>query len=223
MVKIAPSILSADFACLDRELKKIRGAEWIHVDVMDGRFAPNITIGPAVVKTLRRITKQFLDVHLMVERPEEFIGPFAKAGADLITVHAEACKSLEAAIGLIKKSGCKAGISIKPSTGVESIERLLGKVDVVLVMAVEPGMGGQMFMPEVIPKISRLREIAETRNLGFEIEVDGGINAANCGDVVRAGASILVAGSAIFGSEDPGKTLRDIKNRADKVLKKGQK
>lgn len=223
MVKISTSILSADFACLESELKKVKEAEWLHIDVMDGRFVPNITVGPLVVKALRKITKQFLDVHLMVEQPERHIEAFAKAGAGLITVHSEACPNLRQAIDAIKKSGCKAGVSIKPGTDVRAIENVLANVDVVLIMTVEPGLGGRQFMPHVLEKISRLREIARKRKLRLEIEVDGGINKDNCELVVEAGADILVAGSAIFYSEDPAAMLRTISERANKVLKERKK
>jgi len=223
MVKIAPSILSADFACLEKEVRKVKGAEWIHVDVMDGHFVKNITIGPLIVKALRRITRQKLDVHLMIEHPEKHIEAFARAGADLITVHSEACANVRSAIDLIKKSGCRAGVSIRPGTSISNIESVLANVDVVLVMSVEPGFGGQEFMASVLPKISRLKGIADRRKLKFEIEVDGGINKDNCREVVRAGADVLVAGSAIFRSEDPAAMLKIIKEKSDragKVLKK---
>jgi len=222
MVKIAPSILSADFSCLDRELAKVKEAEWIHVDVMDGRFVNNITIGPLIVRALRRITRQFLDVHLMIEEPEKHVEAFAKAGADLITVHAEACKNLDAVIALIRKNKCKAGISIKPATDVRAIENVLASVDLVLVMTVEPGFGGQQFMNHVLTKVTKLKEIARERKLRFEIEVDGGIGPDNCESVAAAGADILVAGSAVFGSDDPAKRVREIReraNRAGKALK----
>ncbi len=223
MVKIAPSILSADFSNMERDVGKVREAEWIHVDVMDGHFVPNITIGPLIVKSLRKITKQFLDVHLMIENPEKYVESFAKAGADLITVHAEACENLEELIELIRKNNCKAGVSIKPKTGVREIGDVLDKVDLVLVMTVEPGFGGQKFMPEVVPKISELKALKEEKGFGFEIEVDGGVNRDNCSEVAEAGAEILVAGSAIFGSENPEEELRVIRERADKFLSRGVK
>jgi ribulose-phosphate 3-epimerase len=216
MVKISASILSADFACLESEVKKVKGAEWLHIDVMDGRFVPNITIGPLVVKALRKITKQFLDVHLMVENPERHIEAFAKAGADLITVHSEACPNLRGAVDLIKKNGCKAGVSIKPGTDLRAIEGVLDRIDVALVMTVEPGFGGQEFMPHTLSKITRLRDIAASKNAHFEIEADGGINKDNCADVAKAGAGVLVAGSAIFRSDDPAAMLGAIRRNADK-------
>ncbi len=215
MVKIAPSILSADFSCLAKEIGKVREAEWLHIDVMDGHFVKNITIGPLVVKALRRITKQVLDVHLMIEHPEKYVEAFAKAGADFITIHAEACANLRAAIDAVRKAGCRVGVSIKPGTDVRAIEGVLSSVDLVLIMTVEPGFGGQQFMPQALPKVTKLRDIAAAKNLGFEIEVDGGINKDNCADAAKAGASVLVAGSAIFGSDDPAKMLRLIRERAD--------
>jgi ribulose-phosphate 3-epimerase len=223
MIKIAPSILSADFSCLRKEMDIVKGAEWIHVDVMDGHFVPNITIGPLIVKALRKITDQFLDVHLMIENPEKYIEAFARSGADLITIHAEACENLEKLIGLIRKHNCKVGVSIKPKTSVKEIKSVLDKVDVVLVMSVEPGFGGQKFMPDVVPKIRELRGIANERKLAFEIEVDGGINRENCSEVAEAGADILVAGSAVFGSENPKEELGVIRERTDKVLNKSEK
>ena len=219
MVKIAPSVLSADFSCLEKEIEEVKEAEWLHVDVMDGHFVPNITIGPFVVKALRKITDKFLDVHLMIENPELYVESFAKAGADLITIHAEACEDMEKLIGMIKKSGCRAGVSIKPKTDVSLIEGILDRIDVVLVMSVEPGFGGQEFMPEVVPKIRKLREIIDQRKLRAEIEVDGGIGRDTCSQAVEAGADILVAGSAIFGSDDRAGEVREIKNRAEKALK----
>jgi ribulose-phosphate 3-epimerase len=223
MIKIAPSVLSADFSRLEKEMDIVKEAEWIHVDVMDGHFVPNITIGPFIVKALRKITKQFLDVHLMIESPEKYIEIFAEAGADLITIHAEACENLEELIGLIRKNNCKAGVSIKPKTSVKEIESVLDKVDLVLVMTVEPGFGGQKFMPEVVPKIRELKSLASRRNLPLEIEVDGGVNRENCSEVAEAGADVLVAGSAIFGSESPTEELREIRERANKVLNKTSK
>ncbi len=223
MIKIAPSILSADFSCLEKGIDLVREAEWIHVDVMDGHFVPNITIGPLIVKALRKITKQFLDVHLMIENPGKYVEDFARSGADLITIHAEACEDLEGLLGLIRKNNCKVGISIKPKTSVKEIESVLDKVDLVLVMSVEPGFGGQKFMPEVVPKIRELKALAKERNLDFEIEVDGGINRENCSEVAEAGAKILVAGSAIFGSKNPKEELRVIRERSNKVLNRVEK
>ena len=215
MVKISPSILSANFACLQSELEKVSEAEWIHVDVMDGRFVPSITIGPLVVKALRKITKQVLDVHLMIEHPEKHVAAFAEAGADIIVVHAEACKDLGAVLEQIKGLGCKAGVSIKPGTSVSEIEHVLHLADVVLVMTVEPGFGGQKFMPHLLAKVTQLKEIALEKNLSFEIEVDGGINKDNCASAAGAGADVLVAGSAIFYSDDPASMLRTIREKAD--------
>lgn len=223
MIKISPSILSADFSDLGRDVAKVKEAEWIHVDVMDGHFVPNITIGPFIVKALRKITDKFLDVHLMIENPEKYVESFAEAGADLITVHAEACKNLEGLIELIRKNNCKAGVSIKPKTSVKEIESVLDKVDLVLVMTVEPGFGGQKFMPEVVPKIRELKSLVNKRNLPLEIEVDGGVNRDNCSEIAEAGADVLVAGSAIFGSENPTDELREIRERANKALNKTSK
>ena len=215
MVKISPSILSANFACLQSELEKVSEAEWIHIDVMDGRFVPSITIGPLVVKALRKITQQVLDVHLMIEHPEKHVAAFAEAGADIIVVHAEACKDLGAVLEQIKGLGCKAGVSIKPGTDVSEIEHVLHMADVVLVMTVEPGFGCQKFMPNALPKITKLKEIALEKNLSFEVEVDGGINKDNCATVASAGADVLVAGSAIFYSDDPAAMMRTIREKAD--------
>ncbi len=223
MIKISPSILSADFSNLGRDVAKVKEAEWIHVDVMDGHFVPNITIGPFIVKALRKITDKFLDVHLMIENPEKYVESFAEAGADLITVHAETCKNLEGLIELIRKNNCKAGVSIKPKTSVKEIESVLDKVDLVLVMTVEPGFSGQKFMPEVVPKIRELKSLVNKRNLPLEIEVDGGVNRDNCSEIAEAGVDVLVAGSAIFGSENPTDELRKIRERADKVLNKTSK
>lgn len=223
MIKISPSILSADFSNLGRDVAKVKEAEWIHVDVMDGHFVPNITIGPFIVKALRKITDKFLDVHLMIENPEKYVESFAEAGADLITVHAEACKNLEGLIELIRKNNCKVGVSIKPKTGVKDIESVLDKVDLVIVMTVEPGFGGQKFMPEVVPKIRELKSLVNKRNLPLEIEVDGGVDRDNCSEIAEAGADVLVAGSAIFGSENPANELREIRERADKALNKNSK
>jgi len=221
MVKIAPSILSADFSCLEREIRSVEEAEMIHVDVMDGHFVPNITFGPLVVKALRKLTDKPLDVHLMIENPEKYINAFAEAGADIITIHAEACDNVEELVRMIKDTGCKVGVSIKPKTEIEVIEHILDKVDLILVMTVEPGFGGQKLIESVLPKITKLKEIIKSKNLNVEIEVDGGINKETCSKVVEAGADILVAGSAIFKNDDHAKALKEIKSIVDKIKPEG--
>lgn len=215
MVKISPSVLSADFGNLKEELDKVKEAEWVHVDVMDGHFVPNITIGPFIVKALRESTDRFLDVHLMIEEPEKYVEAFARAGSDLITIHAEACGDAGSLIRKIRGLGKKAGISINPRTPVSKIERVLGKVDVVLVMSVEPGFGGQRFMPEVLDKVRALVRMRKEKGFAFEIEVDGGINRENCSQVAGAGADVLVSGSAIFGSGDPAGEIREFRRRCE--------
>ncbi|MBM7603367.1 ribulose-phosphate 3-epimerase [Metabacillus crassostreae] len=213
MIKIAPSILSADFAKLGEEIKEVEqaGADYIHVDVMDGHFVPNITIGPLIVNAIRPITKLPLDVHLMIEQPDLYIEEFANAGADIITVHVEACRHLHRSIQLIKSQGIKAGVVLNPHTPIESILHVLEEIDMVLLMTVNPGFGGQAFIPQVVPKIKQLSDIIKTRNLSIEIEVDGGINEETAKLVVEAGASVLVAGSAVFNKADRRKAIQDLK------------
>ncbi|MEI8176181.1 MAG: ribulose-phosphate 3-epimerase [Candidatus Omnitrophota bacterium] len=196
---VAPSILSADFANLERDINTVSkaGAEWLHIDVMDGHFVPNITIGPAVVRSVRKITQLTLDVHLMITEPEKFIEPFVKAGSDIITFHVEASPDPAKVIKLIKGFGVKAGISIKPKTPLATIAPYVPGVDMVLVMSVEPGFGGQEFMETALPKIEELRGL-----FAGLISVDGGINGANAGRVTKAGADILVAGNYLFSAAD---------------------
>jgi ribulose-phosphate 3-epimerase len=203
-VKVAPSILSADFRVLEQEIRKVEaaGADLIHIDVMDGHFVPNITIGPLVVKACRQATRLPLDVHLMIENPDRYIPDFARAGADIITIHVEAAKSLAEDIELIKQNNVKPGVVVNPATGIEVVFPVLDKVAMVLIMSVNPGFEKQKFMPEVLPKIRKLRSEVTSRQLSVDIEVDGGINLETAREVVKAGANVLVAGSAIFHAAD---------------------
>ena len=200
MTRLAPSILSADFARLGEQIAEVAraGADYIHVDVMDGHFVPNITIGAPVVASIRRATALPLDVHLMIEHPERYISAFARAGADIITVHVEASPHLQATIRSIKELGARAGVSINPPTPLGAVEEFLAYADLVLVMSVNPGFGGQSFIPETLPRIASIRKLLDDRGLHAELEVDGGINADNAPAVVKAGANVLVAGNSIF-------------------------
>lgn len=210
MGKIAPSILSADFTRLGEEVRAVEqaGADYIHIDVMDGHFVPNITIGPMVVKAVRRITKLPLDVHLMIFNPDDYVEDFVKAGADILTVHCESINHLHRSIQHIKTSGARPSVSLNPATSIQALEYVLDDLDMVVLMTVNPGFGGQKFIPGVIPKIERLREIIEKRELNVEIEVDGGIGPETITQVSSAGADVFVAGSAIFYSDDYGETIR---------------
>jgi len=204
MIKLAPSILSADFARLGEQVAEAAraGADYIHVDVMDGHFVPNITIGAPVVAAIRPVTSLPLDVHLMIEHPERYISEFVHAGADIITVHVEASPHLQSTIELIKKLGAKAGVSLNPPTPIGAAEEFLPHVDLVLIMSVNPGFGGQSFIPATLLRIAKMRKILDDRGLSVELEVDGGINADNAPDIVKAGANVLVAGNSIFRAED---------------------
>ena len=207
-VLVAPSLLSANFANLEKDIKAVEdvGADWLHIDVMDGHFVPNITIGPAVVKAIKKAARVPLDVHLMIEDPQRYIEIFAKAGSDFITFHIESVEDPGSVIAQIKKNGKKAGVSIKPNTAVSCIQSVADKVDLILVMSVEPGFGGQEFISSAIPKIREIRKIYKG-----DLSVDGGINDKNAPLVIDAGANILVAGSYIFGSRDYGESIRKLR------------
>ncbi len=208
-IQIAPSLLSADFTNLSAEVAKVEkaGCDMLHIDVMDGHFVPNITIGPFIVKAIRKITRLPLDTHLMIEHPEKYIQNFADAGSDGITVHAEACPgNLPQVLAQIRALKLRCGVSLKPATPLADIERVLDQVDMVLLMTVNPGFGGQAFMPEVLPKVRALRE-----KYSGDIQVDGGINKQTSSEAVRAGANILVAGTAIFGSADVKQAIEDLR------------
>lgn len=218
MVKIAPSILSADFSRLGEEVAEVEqeGADWIHIDVMDGHFVPNITIGPLIVEAVRPCTTLPLDVHLMIEKPDRYIPAFVESGADWITVHQEACPHLHRTVHLIKEQGVKAGVVLNPATPTSCLESILPDLDMVLLMSVNPGFGGQAFIPGVLDKIRQVREMAERVCPELEIQVDGGINSGTAALTVAQGASVLVAGSAIFGKEDRRQAIEQIRQGAKK-------
>ncbi len=216
MIKIAPSILSADFSKLGEEIIAIdmAGADYIHVDVMDGHFVPNITIGPQVVDAVRKVTNKPLDVHLMIENPDLYIPAFAQAGADIIVVHQEAVPHMHRTVQLIKSLGKKAGVSINPGTPVGSLEAILEDLDLVLVMTVNPGFGGQSFIESCLPKIEALRKMIDARGVAVELEVDGGVKADNIGRVTAAGADVFVAGSAVFNAPDYAQAIATLRKNA---------
>jgi ribulose-phosphate 3-epimerase len=211
---ISPSILSADFGNLEKDIRMIDRsvAEWVHIDVMDGVFVPNISFGFPVMKAVRRVTKKPLDVHLMIVEPQRYVKRFAEAGADYITFHLEACQEPRQTIAEIKAAGAKAGVSIKPATPVESVFDYLSELDMVLVMSVEPGFGGQSFIPSALDKISALRKEIDEKGYMCLIEVDGGISESNAREVFEAGADVLVAGSSVFSAEDPEEMISKILN-----------
>ncbi len=217
MMKIAPSILSADFARLGEEVRAVTeaGADYIHIDVMDGRFVPNMTIGPLVVKALRKVTPAPLDVHLMIVEPERYVEAFAEAGADIIVVHAEACNHLHRVIQQIKGLGKRAGVSFNPATPISTLEYVLNDLDLVLLMSVNPGFGGQSFIESVLPKITAVRKMIDASGRPIDLEVDGGINAANIRAVADAGADVFVAGSAVFNGTDYRATIAALRSKLE--------
>ncbi|MFN8000635.1 MAG: ribulose-phosphate 3-epimerase [Acidobacteriota bacterium] len=223
MVEIAPSILSADFTRLGEQIAAVEqaGASYIHVDVMDGHFVPNLTLGPFIVEWVRRATNLPIDTHLMIEDPDKFIGAFAKAGANLISVHPEATYHLHRTVHFIRDAGCQAGVVLNPATPLAMIEDVLADVNYVLLMSVNPGFGGQKFISASLDKLRRLRELIRQRNPQVRIEIDGGIGVETAGEVVAAGAEILVAGSAIFGQPDPGQAVQALIRAASVPIRGG--
>ena len=213
MVLVAPSILSADFSKLDEEIKAVEhaGADWIHIDVMDGHFVPNITIGPVVVSKIRKISDIFFDVHLMVENPGKYVEQFAKAGADLITIHAEACDDILSTINKVKDLGCKVGVSINPETSLDVIKEIIQNVDLVLIMSVHPGFGGQSFIKDVLPKIKKTRDIISKMDKEIHLEVDGGINDKTAKTAIEYGADVLVAGNFVFTNASYRDAIKSLK------------
>jgi ribulose-phosphate 3-epimerase len=217
---IAPSILSADFGRLAEAVQMVEaaGADWIHVDVMDGHFVPNLTVGPSMVEALRKVTSLPLDVHLMMTNPDAFIPEFVEAGADILTVHVETCPHLHRTVQTIKERNIKAGVTLNPATSAVTLEEILGEVDVVLVMSVNPGFGGQEFIPSSLDKIRRIRTMMNESRSSASLEVDGGVNLHTAASVVKAGADVLVAGSAIFGSANIPETIRQMRTASRTML-----
>jgi ribulose-phosphate 3-epimerase len=219
MVEIAPSILSADFRRLGEQIAEVEqaGASYIHVDVMDGHFTPNLTVGPFIVEWVRKATKLPIDAHLMIENPDNFIGPFARAGANMISVHPEATYHLDRTLNHIRQAGCQAGVVLNPATPLAMIEEVVAEIDYVLLMSVNPGFGGQKFIPSSLDKLRRLRNLIRMKSSPARIEIDGGVGLNNVAEVVAAGAEILVAGSAVFGAENPAEALKELLRAAESV------
>lgn len=217
MIKLAPSILSADFSQLAESVKAVEnaGCEYLHIDVMDGHFVPNITFGAVVFEKLRKKSNMTFDCHLMIEQPDLYLEDFVKAGADIITVHQEACDHLNRTIHHIKELGCKAGVAINPATSPQALEYVLQDVDMVLIMSVNPGFGGQKFIPQSLDKIKKLKQMIDAKNYNVDIQVDGGVSVDNIHDIVTAGANIVVAGSAIFGKDNIQKAVSDLRDSAE--------
>lgn len=216
---IAPSILSADFGRLAEAVNQVEaaGADWIHIDVMDGHFVPNLTVGPPIVEALRKVTSLPLDVHLMMTNPDSFIGEFAEAGADYLTVHVETCPHLHRTLQSIKEHQVKAGVTLNPATSVNTLDQVIGEVDLILVMSVNPGFGGQQFIPSCLDKISQVRRLLTQRKGRGLLEVDGGVNLHNAGSIIKAGADVLVSGSAIFGSDDYSTTIQQMRTSGQTI------
>ncbi len=214
-IKIAPSILSADFWKLGQEIAEVEdaGADMLHIDVMDGHFVPNITMGPPIVNSIKKKARIPLDVHLMIENPEKYITDFVDAGSDILTVHVETCSHLEGVVSSIKRLGVKGGVVLNPATPLIFLDHILEQVDMVLLMSVNPGFGGQQFLPSVLPKIEKLREKMDNAGLNTDIQVDGGINPSNCRSVVEAGANVLVAGSSVFHSTNYKETIAELRSK----------
>jgi ribulose-phosphate 3-epimerase len=218
-IRIAPSILSADFGRLAEEVRAVEaaGADWIHVDVMDGRFVPNITIGPLVVEAVRRVTKLPIDAHLMIVEPERYVEAFAKAGADLVSVHAEVSPHLHRTLQAIRAAGARPAVALNPSTPLSAVEWVLSDCEMVLLMTVNPGFGGQRYIPACTEKVRQLRALADARGQALEIEVDGGIKADTVAEVAAAGANVFVAGTAVFGAKDYAAAIRGIRQGAERA------
>jgi ribulose-phosphate 3-epimerase len=216
-IKIAPSILAADFANLERDIQMVNQSEadWFHMDIMDGVFVPNISFGMPVLKAMARHTKKTLDVHLMIVDPDRYIETFAKIGADILTVHAETCPHLQRTLQAIKDAGMQAGVALNPHTPVGVLEDIISDIDVVCVMSVNPGFGGQKFITNTYAKVRKLRAMIDAQKSSTLIEIDGGVNATNCSNLVESGADVLVAGSFVFSSEDPSKTIKNLRQVAN--------